>query len=450
MPIGTDSSYGQAIAIEGDQAEREIQAIVAQRQREQAASDKATREVWNPAKNRFDIQTIRLGARDRVHPRLKQAVADARDAETQARIALARAEQEARDFNDRNGLQGQAIRWTGGDAEIGRPSGMAPAELYFVTQTAPYRAALDRAQEQLKAAEDDVGTQAIAIVKMDTFLANEEAAHKAIDQRCAHDHAALELEKVRLASPKIPGRGAGVVSCQPHYQSGAAAKVWGKTMPWKGPGRRYYYQSQRVGKRIVYTYYGTGDIAALIAQIDQLDQQERRQAQLQAKRMLAELAKRTSEPGPMREHARLVANVVQSALTAAGYHRHKRQWRKRRMTNGSGTRAEFTALWKQASKRDAPEADLLALQKFVAAYPDFGRGLDLAERAIAAMIKEMPAEPMGKAIATGRADALRKELSGDSPTPIERLLIDQVLLSYLHLNLVEYQHSAFFGGAAPA
>lgn len=198
MPIGTDSAYGQAIAIEGDQVEREIQAIVTQRQREQAAADKAQFEVWNPAKNRFDIQTVRLGARDRVHPRLKQASADARDAETQAKIALSKAESDARAYNDANGLQGQAIRWSGADAEVSRPSGLAPAELHFITYTAPFRKALERATAARQAAEDAEGAQAIAITKMDTFLASEEAAHKAIDQRAAHDHAALELEKVRL------------------------------------------------------------------------------------------------------------------------------------------------------------------------------------------------------------------------------------------------------------
>src|SRR3712207_9410544 len=46
-------------------------------------------------------------------------------------------------------------------------------------------------------------------------------------------------------------------------------------MPWKGPGKRYYYQAERQRGRIVYTYYGAGEIAALVAAYDEIEQQRR-------------------------------------------------------------------------------------------------------------------------------------------------------------------------------
>jgi hypothetical protein len=111
------------------------------------------------------------------------------------------------------------------------------------------------------------------------------------------------------------------------------------------------------------------------------------------------------------------------------------------------TRAEFTALFNTATKKNATDNDRKALRRMVAQHPEHGRLLDMARLAEAALIDGMPADKAGKAIAAGRADALRKELSGDNPSVIERLLIDQVVLSYLHLNMVEYQHGPLMGGS---
>ncbi len=104
-------------------------------------------------------------------------------------------------------------------------------------------------------------------------------------------------------------------------------------MSWMGPGRRYYYQRKRVNGRIEYTYYGAGSLAPLVAEIDQLDrerrQQERWEAQI-ARNEFAELAATPEDLTLLLEHAQ---SAAAAALVEAGYHQHKRQWRKKRVAN---------------------------------------------------------------------------------------------------------------------
>ncbi len=101
-------------------------------------------------------------------------------------------------------------------------------------------------------------------------------------------------------------------------------------MPWMGPGRRYYYQRKRVNGRIEYTYYGSGPATPLMAELDQLDrerrQQERWEAQIE-RNAFAELAATPDALTLLMEQAQ---SAAAAALIAAGYHQHKRQWRKKR------------------------------------------------------------------------------------------------------------------------
>jgi hypothetical protein len=101
-------------------------------------------------------------------------------------------------------------------------------------------------------------------------------------------------------------------------------------MPWKGPGKRYYYQVQRVGGRIVYTYYGTGQTATLIAEIDQLDKERRRLERMQAQRARNEFNDLAAIPDAITLLLEQAKRAAAAALVAAGYHQHKRQWRKKR------------------------------------------------------------------------------------------------------------------------
>jgi hypothetical protein len=89
-----------------------------------------------------------------------------------------------------------------------------------------------------------------------------------------------------------------------------------------------------VNGRCISTYCGRGELATLLAELDDLDRhrgvQERAVNQaLQAE--FAELAATPAELILLFAEARRAATRV---LEAAGYHQHKRrEWRKRRATN---------------------------------------------------------------------------------------------------------------------
>lgn len=95
-------------------------------------------------------------------------------------------------------------------------------------------------------------------------------------------------------------------------------------MGWKWRRNRpYYYQSRRVGRRVVSDYIGTGEVAVLAARIDQLDQERRTQERIDRNRF-------ADFDTQYRAVDALISGAIAGVLTAAGYHQHKRQWRKRR------------------------------------------------------------------------------------------------------------------------
>jgi hypothetical protein len=96
-------------------------------------------------------------------------------------------------------------------------------------------------------------------------------------------------------------------------------------------GNLYYYRKRRVGDRVVSEYVGGGlvvDLAQRSAEIEQARKQAERE-QLKAERMsMAEI------DNALDDFSNMVDSLVEAELISLGFHRHKRQWRKRR--NGKG------------------------------------------------------------------------------------------------------------------
>jgi hypothetical protein len=96
-------------------------------------------------------------------------------------------------------------------------------------------------------------------------------------------------------------------------------------------GRSYYYRKVWKNGQCRSEYIGGGEAAALIARMEQLDQQGRdiaRQDRRAEREQFAALAATPPELVALLAEAR---RASAEALEAAGYHRHKRgEWRKRR------------------------------------------------------------------------------------------------------------------------
>ena len=91
--------------------------------------------------------------------------------------------------------------------------------------------------------------------------------------------------------------------------------------------RRYYYQNQRVGRRVVTRYIGSGAVALLAAKLDAAERAERDAERAALDALRAELA----DTPPVARFTEALRLLVDAALIDAGYHRHKRsEWRKRR------------------------------------------------------------------------------------------------------------------------
>ena len=92
-------------------------------------------------------------------------------------------------------------------------------------------------------------------------------------------------------------------------------------MAWETRGNgRYYYRKIRVGNQVFSDYYGNGETAVLIAQLDAIEREQKeaeRQAFKQVKADNREMDKKLDEIG------RLVRETVAAVLVANGYHTHK-------------------------------------------------------------------------------------------------------------------------------
>jgi hypothetical protein len=92
-------------------------------------------------------------------------------------------------------------------------------------------------------------------------------------------------------------------------------------------GFPYYYEKRREGRKVISVYAGSGMIALLNQEIAQ------QQAEAEAARRSAFEQKRKEIQALDREIDGLLKQVFalsDAALIASGYHKHKRQWRKRR------------------------------------------------------------------------------------------------------------------------
>jgi hypothetical protein len=99
-------------------------------------------------------------------------------------------------------------------------------------------------------------------------------------------------------------------------------------MGWKTiNGHRYYYKSERVGRRVKTTYFGAGESGSLIASIDAIDRLENAD---ERERSRAERAETDVEEQAISGWFDGIQAVADAAMVTAGFHKHKGQWRRKR------------------------------------------------------------------------------------------------------------------------
>jgi hypothetical protein len=89
----------------------------------------------------------------------------------------------------------------------------------------------------------------------------------------------------------------------------------------------YYYQAEREGGRVRKRYVGTGEEAELIAHADatirrtKTERRERARAEMEEAEGLASMADELDDAAEV---------LVRAEMLAAGYHKRKGEWRRRR------------------------------------------------------------------------------------------------------------------------
>ena len=102
-------------------------------------------------------------------------------------------------------------------------------------------------------------------------------------------------------------------------------------MAWETRGnRRYYYRKKRVSGRVVSEYIGTGAIADLTASTQE---QTTRQSKFARKLDHDQQRQQAAIDTEIKQCESELHKLLAPVLVAAGYHRHKRQWRKKLARN---------------------------------------------------------------------------------------------------------------------
>ena len=92
-------------------------------------------------------------------------------------------------------------------------------------------------------------------------------------------------------------------------------------------GRLYYYRSVREGKRVRKEYVGGGSFGQLIAQLDELERLQRKEEEASWREEWDRLQRSAEFLRELEEAAEILSRAQ---LLAAGFHKHKGEWRRLR------------------------------------------------------------------------------------------------------------------------
>lgn len=96
----------------------------------------------------------------------------------------------------------------------------------------------------------------------------------------------------------------------------------------KRNGNYYYYKKEREGNRVVSKYYGKGKLASLVAQMDEMEREEK---EFEAEKQKKNLRKLEQIDRDLSEIERNIKVFVESYLTDKGFYKtSSREWRYRK------------------------------------------------------------------------------------------------------------------------
>lgn len=208
-------------------------------------------------------------------------------------------------------------------------------------------------------------------------------------------------------------------------------------------GNRYYYRKRREGGRVVSQYVGAGELAAALAYLEDASSKQRRAlAQREAALFETERQRWRGVETLAHELEDAVRTLVREALTAAGYHQHKGQWRKRRMTTPDPV-GDLRALLndKERAKKDSAAVPIRAIDAALANDPSAWRKIvDMSVTTVTQIIDCAVKNAETKAVLLVNWRGVIAELTTPDATPLERLLIENVATTWLTWQITAYRY----------
>jgi hypothetical protein len=231
-------------------------------------------------------------------------------------------------------------------------------------------------------------------------------------------------------------------------------------MGWRRIGNhRYFYLLRREGGRVVSEYFGRGESAGRMAQLNQdaREGRDERRALYQAERKIAE-----------RDEKKLAAwfdgieVIANGAMLAAGFYKHHGQWRRRRMAKANDaaeakplttaednppagmTQDEFEALVKRAESGDMKSFAQLREALSSGDYANGSQWFDNKYGDPVWMLKIMLGmkasgeHRLASVLGAERSmNQVWAELAGPDPSPIERLLAERAAVCWFAVTAYE-------------
>ncbi len=201
-------------------------------------------------------------------------------------------------------------------------------------------------------------------------------------------------------------------------------------MPWKQRGRhRYWYRSVRRGTSVRSIYVGRGsaaDFESIVIQLIKHRQRDGRRRELMQHDDLRHAVARSW---------RSARALVSAAFIALGFYAHARTWRKRMTARNSPVptatiaRADFDALVRLANGGD--DRAIRRLQRVLDENPAIWRQVgDLSRHAELTIVRAAAGDNiLARECFSRHNDALREALAGPKPTPLRKLVADQIVLA---------------------
>lgn len=225
-------------------------------------------------------------------------------------------------------------------------------------------------------------------------------------------------------------------------------------------GRVYHYTTERAGGRVVRRYGGSGRIAVLAQQLDDSTRELRKLDRWDARDRLNGLRWRNAK---LTKWLARASAAVAAALTAAGWHQHRREWRKKRgcamaTLAAVPTADQARATWDPSElsrmagelppdiREKAAKGDKAAAAE-VAAFVDANPAAaalwgDLGRRVVQRWVEAYAGDCLTTRRAVWRvASDLRAGLAGPSPSFLDVLLAERVVLGWVFLHYCEADYA---------